>query len=367
MNHTILLSIIYLFVGSYSAPSDEGIRVYTFDTETAETKYLCGAKGISNPGFLCLSADGRRVYAVGEDPNETTSTANSLIFNPHKGTLQLTSSQPTNGSAPCNIALSPNGNFVVTANYYSGSITTYNVDKKGKLGTPSVYTFKGSSTHPKRQTHPYLHGAYYTPDGKHLWCTDLGTDLVHTFSVDTHGIPQIDSAHQTDFFTKSGLGPRHICFSPNRPLAYLLGELSGEVCTLDFSQPDNVKVLQTVRCDSLNAEGSADIHISPDGRFVYASHRLKGDGLSILRVDSDGTLTKIGYQPTSAYPRNFAISPDGRFLLVASRDEGIIQIFSRNIDTGLLTDTGQRIPMHNPSCLKFYVPNGGKEVNNPVR
>ena len=350
------LSIIYLFVGSYSAPTDEGVRVYTFDTETAQTNYVCGAKGISNPGFLCLSADGRHVYAVGEDPGADTSTANSLLFDPCKGTLQLTSSQLVHGGAPCNIALTPNERMVVTANYYGGSITSLGVDSDGRLEKPNLYTFKGSSAHPERQTHPYLHGIYMTPDGKEMWCTDLGTDQIHAFPLDAQGMPQIDPDHQSDHFTVSLLGPRHLCFSPDRPLAYLLGELSGEVCTLDFSQQGQIKVLQTVRADSLGAEGSADVHISPDGRYVYTSHRLKGDGLSILRVDADGTLTKIGYQPTAAYPRNFAITPDGRFLLVASRDEGVIQIFSRDLESGFLTDTGQRIPMHNPSCLKFFVP-----------
>ena len=354
---SLLLSIIYLFVGSYSAPTDEGVQVYTFDTETAQTNYLCGAKGISNPGFLCLSADGRRVYAVGEDPNETTATANSLQFNPRKGTLKLTSSQPAHGGAPSNIALTPNGRMVVTANYYGGSITSFRVKRDGRLGPPCLYTFEGSSAHPKRQTHPYLHGVYYTPDNGELWCTDLGTDQIHAFPLDSHGIPQIDRVHQKDHFIKSLLGPRHLCFSPDGRLAYLLGEISGEVCTLDFSKPDHIEVLQALRADSLGAEGSADIHISPDGRYVYASHRLKGDGLSIMRVKADGTLMKIGYQPTAAYPRNFAITPDGRFLLVASRDEDIIQIFSRDLDTGFLTDTGKRIPMHNPSCLKFFVPN----------
>ena len=358
---SLLLSIIYLFVGSYSAPAEEGIQVYTFDTETAQTNYLCGVKGISNPGFLCLSADGRRVYAVGEDPGADTSTANSLLFNPRKGTLQLTSTQLVHGGAPCNIGLTPNERMVVTANYYSGSITSFLVDRNGRLGQPNVYTFNGSSAHPQRQTHPYLHGVYITPDKKEMWCTDLGTDQIHAFPLDSRGIPQIDPAHQSDHFTKSLLGPRHLCFSPDRPLAYLLGELSGEVCTLDFSQRGQVKVLQAVRADSLGAEGSADIHISPDGRYVYASHRLKGDGLSILRVDADGTLTKIGYQPTGAYPRNFAITPDGRFLLVASRDEDVIQIFSRNLDTGFLTDTGKRVPMHNPSCLKFFVSKNARE------
>ncbi len=360
MNFSIILSIIYLFVGSYSGAKDEGVRVYTFDTETAETTYLCGATGISNPGFLCLSPDGRHIYSVGEDANEVTATANSLEFNPRKGTLKLTSSQLAHGGAPSNIALSPNGRLVVTANYYSGSITSFQVKRGGRLGSPNVYKFTGSSVHPERQTHPYMHGVYYTPDGKRLWCTDLGTDQIRAFTLDSHGTPQIDPEHQSDHFTKALLGPRHLCFSPDRPLAYLLGEISGEVCTLDYSDPDHVRVLQAVLCDSLGAGGSADIHMSPDGRFVYASHRLKGDGLSILRVKEDGTLTKIGYQPTAAYPRNFAITPDGRYLLVASRDEDVIQIFSRHILTGLLTDTGKRIPMNNPSCLKFFVPKAKK-------
>jgi len=353
----IIQTIIYLFIGSYSAPEDKGINVYSYDTQTAETRFICGAVGISNPSFLCLSKNGTDVYAVGEEDSAETSTANSLKFDPKKGTLKLTGSQLVHGGAPCNIALSPNGRKVISANYFGGNITSFKVKRNGNLGKPIVHSFSGSSKHPERQTHPYLHGIYFTPDGKEMLCTDLGTDQIHSFPIDVHGSPIIDAEHQTDYFTKTLLGPRHLCFSPNRPLAYLIGELSGEVCTIDISQPGNLKMIQAIQVYSLGAKGSADIHISPDGKFVYASHRLEGDGISIMRVEADGTLTKISYQPTAKHPRNFAISPDGRFLLVASRDEGLIQFFSRDQSTGLLTDTGQRIFTHEPSCLKFFVPN----------
>ena len=347
-----IMSALYLLIGSYSNADAEGIRVYTFEPQTARATYVSGVAGISNPSFLCLSANGKRVYAVGEDEGDT-STANYLTFNPRKGQLRLVNSYPTHGGAPCYIRLTPNEQMVVTANYFGGSITSFPLDRRGRLCPGKQHRFEGHSADPQRQTRPYLHATYFTPDGSAMWCDDLGTDQIHAFPMQADGLPLIDSAHQTDHFTKSGLGPRHLCFSSTRPLAYLLGELSGEVCTLDYSQPGHIRMLQTLRADSLNAGGSADIHISPDDRFVYTSHRLKGDGISILRVRPDGTLAKIAYQPTAAHPRNFALTPDGSYLLVACRDADVIEIYRRDATTGLLTDTHQRIHTPRPVCLQF--------------
>ena len=112
--------------------------------------------------------------------------------------------------------------------------------------------------------------------------------------------------------------------------------------------------LQYIKADTLSAQGSADIHVSPDGRYVYASNRLKGDGIAIFEVDTeDGTLNRVGYQPTGIHPRNFVITPNGSFLLVACRDTNEIQIFARDADTGMLTDTGKRIKTEKPVCLAF--------------
>ena len=97
--------------------------------------------------------------------------------------------------------------------------------------------------------------------------------------------------------------------------------------------------IQTIAADTVNAQGSGDIHISPDGKYLYASNRLKADGIAIFKVDkTNGTLTKIGYQLTGIHPRNFT---------------NTIQIFERNQTTGLLTDIKKDIKVDKPVCLKF--------------
>lgn len=132
----------------------------------------------------------------------------------------------------------------------------------------------------------------------------------------------------------------------------MLTEISGEIMVFDTSD-GQLSPVQTVTADTLGAQGSADIHLSPDGRFLYASNRLQGDGLAIFSVDSvSGELTRVGYQSTGAHPRNFAISPNGKYLLVACRDTDAIEIYRRNIDNGLLTFEDV-VAMPKPTCLIF--------------
>ena len=94
-------------------------------------------------------------------------------------------------------------------------------------------------------------------------------------------------------------------------------------------------------------------NINP-GKFVYASTRLKGDGITIFRVNGNGTLTRVGKQSTGKHPRNFAITPNGKFLLVACRDANKIQVFSRDKNTGMLKNTNQDIHLSHPVCVRFY-------------
>ena len=105
---------------------------------------------------------------------------------------------------------------------------------------------------------------------------------------------------------------------------------------------------------TVGAKGSGDIHISPDGKFLYASNRLKADGLAIFSIHPEnGMLTKVGYQLTGIHPRNFIITPNGKYLLVACRDSNVIQIYERDTDTGLLTDIRKDIKVDKPVCMKF--------------
>lgn len=347
---------LYMLVGSYGPADQEGIKVYKFNQATGEGQYVSGVKGISNPSYQTVSKDGKRVYSVGED-DEGTACANALTFDAATGTLTLINSQPTQGATPCHIALSPEEDYVVTANYNGSNISLFPLDEEGRLKPRQTIGFEGSGPDKERQAIPHLHFVYFTPDNHYLLANDLGTDRIHRFPLNTRqkgsNTPLVDRQRASDIRLTPGSGPRHAVFSADGRFAYLITELSGEVMAFTYDG-DSLSLMQTIQADTLDARGSADIHLSPDGRFLYASNRLKGDGLAIFRVNpEDGTLSKAGYQPTGIHPRNFVLTPNGQYLLVACRDTDEIQIFARDASTGLLTDTGRRIKTTKPVCLKF--------------
>lgn len=342
---------MYLMVGSYATPEEEGIKLYAWDGEKGEAAYVSGLKGISNPSYQVVSADGKRVYSVGEDDG-LTSTAHALSFDKSQGRLTLMNTQLTQGGAPCYINLSPHEDYVVTANYMGGSISVLPLETSGRLGeNVSTFAFEGEGVLKERQSQPHLHCVEFTPDGKFLLANDLGTDNIHVFPLATDG--KLDEKATFDVELEAGSGPRHLCFSKDGRFSYLINELSGKVTVLSY-EGETLTPIQYIEADTVNAQGSADIHLSPDGKFLYASNRLKADGIAIFSVHQEtGMLTKAGYQLTGIHPRNFIITPDGRFLLVACRDRNLVQIFRRDEKTGLLVDTGKTIETSKPVCLKF--------------
>lgn len=344
---------LYLCVGSYASATDEGVQMYQFNQETGEAVYVSGLKGVSNPSYLVASADGNRIYAVGEDEG-ASSTVNALSFDRKTGKLVLMNTQFTQGGAPCHITLSPEEDFVLTANYMGGNISVFPLEENGRLKAGDTINFTGSGPDKERQLQPHLHCVQFTPDGRFLLANDLGTDRIHVFPVREDGKSELlEKENAFDICLPSGCGPRHLCFAPNGKYAYLLTELSGEIIGLSYDEA-GFDTIQHIKADTLGARGSADIHLSPDGKFLYASNRLKGDGIAIFEVSSeDGTLDKVGYQQTGIHPRNFNITPNGKYLLVACRDTDEIQIYEREEESGLLKDTDKRIKISKPVCVQF--------------
>ena len=342
---------MFLLVGSYATPQEEGIKVYAWNHEKGEATYVSGLTGISNPSYQVVTADGERIYSVGEDEG-LTSTAHALSFDKANGKLTLLNTQLTQGGAPCYINITPDGKSVVTANYMGANISLIPLEASGRL-TENVKTiaFTGEGEIKNRQDQPHLHCVEFTPDGKHLLANDLGTDKIHVFPLDSVGKP--DEKATFDVSLEPASGPRHLCFSNDGRFAYLINEISGKVTTLSYDGK-GLTPIQYIESDTVNAQGSADIHLSPDGKFLYASNRLKADGIAIFSVNQEtGLLTKAGYQLTGIHPRNFVMTPDGKYLLVACRDSNVVQIFERDEKTGLLIDTGKKIETSKPVCLKF--------------
>ena len=348
---------LFLLVGSYSSAEAEGIKLFRFNEETCAMSYVDGVKGISNPSYQNVSNDGNYIYSVGED-DEDLATVNAIQLDKEKGKLTLLNSQLVGEGAPCYIRVSPNGRFLLTANYMGGSISVFPIEKDGKIGArPYTIRYKGHGQDSQRQEQPHLHCVEFTPDGKHLVANDLGLDCIHKYPVAGNGpkVTQsnfINTKNKKDIKLESGSGLRHICFRPDGKFAYLINELSGAVTVLSYNK-ELLNPIQYIQSDTVYGRGSADIHVSPDGKFVYSSNRLKADGIAIFKVDEkNGTLSRVGYQLTGVHPRNFIITPNGRFLLVACRDSNCIQIFSRNVTTGALTEVG-KVAVSKPVCLKF--------------
>jgi 6-phosphogluconolactonase (cycloisomerase 2 family) len=348
---------LFLLVGTYTSPEgSRGVYVYRFNAVTGKSDSVSMVE-VDNPSYLTVSPDEKFVYAVSED-DEAGGSAHAFSFDKQHGILTPINSSPTLSSGPCYITMHSNGRDLHTANYGGGSITSFQTNEDGSL-TPatSVIQFKGSGSDSIRQERSHLHSVMYSPDGQFLFAADLGTDKLYRFGVnDTPfaGQPSLQQSSMKEFMLPPGTGPRHFDFHPDGgKYLYLLGELSGEVIVFDYHFGELVQK-QVIAADTVKARGSADIHVSPDGRHLYASNRLQADGIAIFAIHpEDGTLTKVGYQLTVKHPRNFVITPNGKFLLVAGRDDNRIQVFSVDTETGLLTDIHQPVGVSKPVCLKF--------------
>jgi 6-phosphogluconolactonase len=102
-----------------------------------------------------------------------------------------------------------------------------------------------------------------------------------------------------------------------------------------------------------NDRGSAEIAITPNGKFLYTSNRGAANDISLYKVQTDGTLLENGHLPVAANPRSFMIDPTGRFLLVGSQNGNIVQIFVINKNYGLLQDSGTKIEIDKPVCFQM--------------
>jgi 6-phosphogluconolactonase (cycloisomerase 2 family) len=271
------------------------------------------------------------------------------------------------GRGPCHVMQIEGHPFVLTADYNSGTISVFEA-VNGMIGNRVQFIrYQGSGPVLSRQQQAHLHQLRDIPkdlcadcgiSGEWLLATDLGSDSIHVLRINdtADGSPLLTQCPERTIPLPAGNGPRHLEWNEQKQLLYCIGELSGEVVVWKLTADEGMPVftfLQRIEADDAHAGGSADIHLHPSGKFLYTSHRLKDDGITLFHVGEDGLLTRIDKVRTEGHPRHFFITPDGRFLLAACRDGQCVQVFAIDARSGKLTATGERLTTGNdrPVCV----------------
>lgn len=350
-------SLHYLITGTYTSGKSEGIYVYRFNSNDGTYKEVSHVK-TSNPSFVALSPDEKFVYAVNENGNnDNGGEVSSFAFDKKTGVLTPINKQLSHGDNPCYIDVDKTGKWLFVGNYSSGTLSVLPVDASGNIGeATTTIKHEGTGVNKDRQEKPHVHCTYVSDDNKWLFVPDLGIDKVMIYAFDA-GDGSLKAGEQPFIKIHDGGGPRHIAFHPNNKYVYIIEEMGGAVDVFDYN---NGKFTAIQRIGSVQKEdkgfiGSADIHVSADGKFLYASNRGGFNSIAIYKINQqNGKLALVGHQKSlGEIPRNFSIDPSGKFLLAANQESDDVVIFKRNEKTGLLTDTGKRISVGKPVCLKW--------------
>ncbi len=348
----------YLLVGTYTDTKSKGIYVYKFNSNTGEATFVSKVKA-NNPSYLAISKDEKFVYAIDDNRNNTSSEAAAYRFDKKTGKLELINKQSTNGIGACYISVDSKNKWVFVANYASGDLSVLPIKSDGSIDSlRQLFHHTGHSINPTRQKEPHVHTIALSPDEKYLFTNDLGTDKINKYAFDAAANNPLTPTDDSVTNSTPGNGPRHIAFSPNKKNMYVINELSGTIDAFSYKN-SHLDFIQNIIIDSVNngstARASADIHLSPDGKFLYATNRGTYNAIATYSVNkADGKLTFLKIQSTGGImPRNFTIDPTGNYILVGHQKSDSITVFKRNKTTGLLTQTNNNIGVSSAVCLKI--------------
>jgi 6-phosphogluconolactonase len=347
----------YLLVGTYTNKGSKGIYVYRFNASTGTAEWVSNTDSVVNPSYLTIAPNGNYIYSVTESGGSWPGSISAFSFDRENGRLTFINKQPSGGDNPCYITTDKNGKWVAVGNYTGGNLSAFAVNKNGSLQPyAQLIQHTGSSINKERQEKPHVHCTIFSPDGKYIFTPDLGLDKVMIYRFNGRATKPMQPAEQAFVKSPPGNGPRHLTFHPNKRFAYLIEEMSGTVAAYAYhsGKLTFLQRLSTHPADYKGAIGSADIHLSPDGKFLYASNRGDANSIAIFSVQSNGKLVWKGSQSTMGQtPRNFIIDPTGNFLLVVNQNTNNIAIFRRNPKTGLLRYTDKSIEVPTPVCLQM--------------
>lgn len=325
-------------LGAYTNDDSQGIGLLVFDHENKKLETKIIGAGITNPSFVISNKAQTLVFAVEETAGENGGKIKSFKFERENNKLVLLDTKDSFGDHPCYLALDEKEEFLVVGNYSGGNFSAYKINQ-GNLEHVQTIQHEGQSIVSNRQAGPHVHSTVFHPDGHFLLVADLGTDKIHLYNFNPGFAVPFNHASIQYFEVDGGAGPRHLAIHPVGNTVYLVHELSAELGVYDFDKGKMSKkqILPLTAPDFIGTVGAAEVRISPDARFVYASNRGEANEISVFEIQKDESLKFIERVKTGGEtPRNFIITKDGNYLLVAHQGSNNITVFERELKSGKL-------------------------------
>ncbi|OKL42122.1 lactonase family protein [Pontibacter flavimaris] len=345
------------YVGTYAKPDAESIYLYSLDPETGELTREKGFKAGENPSYLALNDAGKYLYAVNETQEfegKKSGAVSAFEIAGDGKELKLLNQMPSEGGAPCYIAIADN--TVLVANYSGGNVAALPLQDNGQLGQPNAVQHKGAGPNQERQEGPHAHYIAPAPDGTYTFAVDLGADKVFGYKVQDGKLVQHTPA--VAYTSEPGSGPRHMAFHPNGQYAYLLHELNATMTALAYDAGKGTfSEIQTITTSPADFDGNnypAAVKVSPDGKFLYGSNRGHNSIVVYAIEEGTGKMELVQHMSTGGdWPRDFVIDPTGNILLVANERSNNITSFKIDKATGKLTATGHEAQVQKPVNIVF--------------
>lgn len=348
------------YLGTYTeGTASEGLYHCLFDPATGALRIDGVTKGVRNPSFLALHPNGDTLYAVEEVDDGGDNKSGGVVafaIDPSSGGLRKRSRADSGGANPAHISVHGGGRQVLVANYTGATVSVLGLDQAGAvIGPPQVVQHQWIGPVRPGQDAPHPHSVY--PIGRRVYVADLGLDRIITYGWVASGgglIPLPDAS----LVLRPGDGPRHMAFHPQARLAYVINELSSTITSLHVEPTTGaLHVTGTISTLPKGYAGKsycADIHIHPNGRYVYGSNRGH-DSIVVAGISAEtGQLKAIQHHPTGgSWPRNFALDASGSFLLVANQKSDNVVTLAIDPATGRLSETGNVLQVPAPVCLVF--------------
>jgi 6-phosphogluconolactonase len=342
-----------LYIGTYTKGGSEGIYLFDFDKKNKS----CDLKQIirtQNPSYIALNENRNKMYAVNESSDLTGDMVSSFQLN--SNSWEPCNIMATKGIDPCHLSLDHNNQHLFTSNYSNGSLSVFALDASG-LPSKLVqfFDYKGMGPNSQRQETAHIHCARLSPDGRYLLVSDLGSDQVYTYKYDASNPTPLTLRETIKVIP--GAGPRHILFNKSGTIVYLILELNATINIYNHLD-GTLQLIQTIEMEAPSFKGencAADIHLSQDEKFLYASNRGNSNTITVFSVSEiSGELSFIERISSEGHgPRNFLITPCDNYLLIANQYTNDIQLFERNKTSGSLKHIKKLIDIDSPVCLKM--------------